>query len=682
MSKYANSAAALIGVLCVFMSIWIFYATLKNQEASSSSQEIINVFQQELTWYSASLFAEHTRFLEQLEYAENTGSPKSYADLADRFDIYWSRYDLLAPDNSVSQKRLIGLLKNEPEKITRLNSFFAHIRSIKTDGLEVLASVEHDVMTYEAGDKRQYSIIYQKVSQLTGRLYQVQLEAHSFFRQLIEYRISSYRKLHRRIGTLSTILLFTALTGFILLLRYHILRQRVTHELRGLNSKLKKEIKSSNKLALRLDKQAHHDVLSGLLNRLGINREVENTYASSDCVGVCFIDLDMFKIVNDTSGHAAGDELIRQIAKILTGLIPDGLHLARYGGDEFLLYWPNCSQNEFEAAVSEISSALSPFVFEYANKQFEISASMGAVYLNTESLSFDDVFIRADAACHESKRLGGARVKFHDDMRYEFKARATDFDCIALIQRSLSEEKFQLFYQPINVLKDESWAPYSWELLIRMVDLEGNLISPALFLDVAEKYGFAARIDKWVVESAIDWLEQNDLEGFNLTCLNINLSGLSLSDNEFIEHIGEKLTSSTVDPASICFEVTETSIIAEGARSNLEKLKSFGIRLALDDFGSGFASFGYLESLPVDCLKIDGSFVRDIDSNTTHYAFVDAITAVGKAMKIQVTAEFVENQESLEKLVAIGVDFVQGYYFGKPEPLSSLSNSTDINRAA
>jgi len=681
MSRYINNFAVLTGLVCVFLSLWIFYTSLNNQKESEHSQELINASQQEITWSAAALFAEHTRFLEQLEIHSRPTSQATKADLLDRFEIYWSRYDVLDSYNSTWHTQLAQLLKDKPGPTKQLESFYAMINKLKLDGLETLTQVEQDVTLIRPGDEQRYQAIYSRVSSLTDRIYGIQIEALSFFRELVEIRISSYTQLHNRVSSLYTVLLFTTLTGILLLSRHILQRRKVTSELKALNERLKREIEGGKTLAQKLDKQAHHDNLSGLLNRLGILRSIEDTYSSSQCVGICFIDLDLFKIVNDTAGHAAGDELIRQIASMLSKHSLDGLHLARYGGDEFLIYWPNCTQTEFERTVRRISASLSPFIFHHESKTFEVSASLGATYADTDLPSFEEILLNVDAACYEAKRLGGARVRFHDDNQFQIENRETDLDCIGNIQRSLNEGSFELYYQPIHSLSGMNHYDHSWELLIRMRDLQNNLVSPGLFLEIAEQYGLAPRIDKWVVESAIDWLEANQLERFDLQCININLSGLSLNDNEFIDYIGEKINNSSIVPSTICFEVTETSVIAKAARSNLEKLKAFGVQLALDDFGSGFSSFGYLESLPVDYLKIDGLFVQDLDTNPVHYEFVKAINAVGKSMNIKVVAEFVENHKSLEQLSAIGIDYVQGYLFGKPKPLTTTAERQILARA-
>ena len=244
---------------------------------------------------------------------------------------------------------------------------------------------------------------------------------------------------------------------------------------------------------------------------------------------------------------------------------------------------------------------------------------------------------------------------------------------IEQIHAALDHNKFVLYYQPIVTLTTEGHKPYSYEFLIRMIGSNGELVPPGVFLGVAERYGLMPRIDQWVVNEAFDWLEDNDIQRKGLQCININLSGLSINDDDWIETLVHEIVVREIEPSQICFEITESSALHKSALGNLNSLRSIGVRLSLDDFGSGFSSFEYLEHLPVDQVKIDGAFIRDLDSNHTHQEFIRAIAAMCNALDKFTVGEFVENEASMRKLRELGVHAAQGYHVAMPAPLPRKS---------
>ena len=469
------------------------------------------------------------------------------------------------------------------------------------------------------------------------------------------------------------------------------LRQRhnATQKLRVINDQLRLEIHESARLADKLNFHATHDNLSGLLNRFGFSQVLDTKLTLSEGNhgegnhgegnhgegnhgegnhGLCFVDLDMFKVVNDTCGHSAGDELICEVSSLFRKTLPENTYIARFGGDEFVILMCNCEQSVFENIINRCCSELKEFMFLHSGKQFDISGSFGAAYFNTTDVDAKTQMGIVDAACYEAKKSGGARVYFHHGEDPSFRARQHDLHVVTNIQTALTEQMFRLYRQPIVALNDTSCGrPDHWEVLVRMLDENNEITMPGQFLDVAERYGLAPRIDRWVIEETFRWLNDTYQSEGCAEFVNINLSGVSIGDENFLDMI-ENLTLHI--PAShVCFEITESSAMGKHAKPFLLRLKELGYQLALDDFGTGFSSFGYLESLPVDYIKIDGLFVRDMAQNEAHREFVKSINDIGKVMGKKTVAEYVECANSLSLLKAMGVDFAQGYQIARPSPM-------------
>lgn len=421
---------------------------------------------------------------------------------------------------------------------------------------------------------------------------------------------------------------------------------------------------------------ANHDPLTELVNR----REFENRLntvlsraRSQNCQNaVLYLDLDQFKIVNDTCGHFAGDELLRQLASLLAEKIRESDTLARLGGDEFVVLLENCPLDDAHRLAEELRETVLDFNFAWRNKSFKVGVSIGLVPITDDQLSLEQILSAADAACFIAKDQGRNRVHIHHTQDSALVQHRGQMEWVTRIHAAYSESRFRIYCQAIAPLAATT-KPH-WELLIRMQGAEGELIPPMAFIPAAERYGLMPNLDRWIIETAFKVLEkQSDPESAGGIC-NINLSATSLNNNEFLTFIHEQFYCYKVAPQSICFEITETSAIANlpHAMRFISALKQIGCRIALDDFGSGMSSFTYLKNLAVDYLKIDGSFVCDMVHDPIDRAMVEAINKIGHVMGIRTIAECVENVDILEQVQRLGIDFAQGCYIAKPVPLEDF----------
>ena len=423
---------------------------------------------------------------------------------------------------------------------------------------------------------------------------------------------------------------------------------------------------------------ASHDQLTALVNRREFEIRLKNLLSSPREAGVqhafCFLDLDQFKVVNDTCGHVAGDELLRQVAGLLQEKVRASDTLARLGGDEFGIIMMNCPLDNARALAEAIRDEIAQFKFCWEKQVFNIGVSIGVVEINEHSLSDTEILKQADSACYTAKDAGRNRVHLYEPEDQMLAQREGDMRWVSEINSALDENRFILFGQIIEPLQNSHLKP-DVEVLVRMVDREGNYVPPGAFLPAAERYQLSSRIDQWVVDNAFAWLEQN-FDNFtrHLGCCAINLSGGSMGDNQIKEAILSRLEGSSMLPYKVKFEVTETSAIANlsEARRFINALKAYGCQFSLDDFGSGLSSFAYLKNLPVDNLKIDGLFVKGILDDKLDLAMVKSINDIGHVMGKVTIAEFVENDEIRQLLTEIGVDYGQGYGLGRPLPLDEL----------
>lgn len=425
-----------------------------------------------------------------------------------------------------------------------------------------------------------------------------------------------------------------------------------------------------------LSYQASHDSLTGLLNRLEFERRLSESIKFENIENnehaMLFLDLDQFKVINDTCGHAAGDELLRQISEVLRNSIRHNDTLARIGGDEFAILMESCELEKAKKVAKSILDAVNNFHFSWEGKVFRIQISIGLISVNTEFKFISELFIQADAACYLAKDAGRNRIHVYHPNDSDMAKRHSEIQWVTKIYSALEENRFLLYAQPIISIKKQSESHF--ELLLRMKDSSSKIIPPGEFLPSAERYDLIEKLDHWVIENSFKILS-NSIEFLEkINFVSINLSGKSLSSNSLLTTIINNLEASKIPANKICFEITETAAIANfsNALNFINHLKSKGFLFALDDFGTGLSSFEYLKKLPVDFLKIDGVFVKEIADNPIDYEFVKSINGIGHVMGMKTIAEFVENEDILEKLSEIGVDYAQGYALGKPTPLESI----------
>lgn len=418
---------------------------------------------------------------------------------------------------------------------------------------------------------------------------------------------------------------------------------------------------------------ALHDTLTGLDNRASFQRQLESLLQSvrqnNGLHSLLFLDLDQFKVVNDTCGHLAGDEMLKQLAGVLFRCIRANDHLARLGGDEFCILLENCPLERALGIAETLRGAVRDFRFFWDNKVFSVGVSIGVVSIDQNSGSMDDVLSAADIACYAAKDRGRGVIQVYEHGNVELSRRRGEMDWVRHIDEALDGGCFQLWRQPIHSLGQHGEQRiHHYELLLRMIDHDNNVVLPGAFLPAAERYDRMRAVDRWVVGTALKCMAQCTESSTQMHT--INLSGASLSDESLSDFVCEQIAANRVRPDSICFEITETVAISnyQSAVRFMQEMRGIGCAFALDDFGSGLSSFAYLKSLPVDFLKIDGAFIRNIANDPMDRAIVEAIHRVAHVAGLRTIAEFVENDATIQVLREIGVDFAQGYGIGMPEP--------------
>ena len=424
---------------------------------------------------------------------------------------------------------------------------------------------------------------------------------------------------------------------------------------------------------------ASHDSLTGLLNRHEFEVRLQQILESARTDGtqhaVCYMDLDQFKIVNDTCGHVAGDELLKQLTHQLHGKVRVSDMLARLGGDEFGVILEDCNLDMAYRIADGLRQSVKNFRFAWQDRFFEVGASIGLVPITAASGNMTEVLSAADSACYVAKDLGRNRVHIYQPDDDALARRHGEMQWVQRINDGLEDNRFQLFGQHMVPLT--AGAPTFCEILVRLHEDKVGLIPPNAFIPAAERYYLMPNIDRWVVAHALAALGRShwpDDTSDQPVLYAINLSGQSLCDDQFLDFVVTHLQESRVPPGRICFEITETAAIANLTRAIafIARLKDMGCRFALDDFGSGLSSFGYLKSLPVDYLKIAGNFIQDIAVDPVDHAMVDAINQIGHVMGLTTIAESVENDAILQMLRTLGVDYAQGYGISEPAPLAQL----------
>lgn len=426
---------------------------------------------------------------------------------------------------------------------------------------------------------------------------------------------------------------------------------------------------------------ASHDALTGLINRrefvLRLSRAVESARTDHVEHALCFIDLDQFKLVNDSCGHAAGDELLRAISDTLRYLIRGGDSLARLGGDEFGLLLPGCSLDKAASIADVLRDKIAGLRFTWDGRRFDIGASIGVAAIRADNGSVGDLLRVADSACYVAKEEGRNRVHVYQPADMAVAEHRGQMAWVQRLRQALEEDRFVLHYQPIVALHPGEPRRHI-EILVRMQGEDGSLIPPGMFIPTAERYQLMPALDRWVVRNSLERLAPL-LQKRDMVC-SINLSGQSLSEAGLLPMILAEFERLAIPPDTVCFEITETSAISHlgRARELLLGLKQAGCQLSLDDFGSGLSSFSYLKQLPVDYLKIDGAFVRDIASNPFDRAIVASMVQVARSIGVRTVAEFVENEIVLGIVRDLGVDFGQGYGIARPQALDGLFDAVPV----
>jgi len=436
------------------------------------------------------------------------------------------------------------------------------------------------------------------------------------------------------------------------------------------------DVSNERQYAAKLSYQASHDSLTGLINRAEFELRLSLALKSAAQLGrhhaVMYLDLDQFKVVNDTCGHAAGDQLMRQVSTLLLRRLREGDTLARLGGDEFGVLLENCSPDNALRIADQLRQTVMDFHLAWEDRKFSVGVSIGVVNIKDGLFTITDVLSAADSACYVAKEKGRNRVQVYHAEDSELSLRQGEMEWIGRLQKALDEDRFVLYAQDIVEIKAPRGRVTHRELLVRMLDERGEIVPPMTFIPAAERYGLMPSIDRWVLRNALAIIARQrfDERGEAADIFSINLSGSSIGDESFLDFIREQFTHFDVPCQCICFEITETAAIArlDKATHFIQELRALGCLFSLDDFGAGMSSFAYLKHLPVDYLKIDGGFVKDMADDPIDRAMVEAINSVGHVMGKKTIAEFVDSERVSALLRDIGVDYAQGYGVAKPRP--------------
>ncbi|MCU7842710.1 MAG: EAL domain-containing protein [Candidatus Thiodiazotropha sp. (ex Monitilora ramsayi)] len=437
-----------------------------------------------------------------------------------------------------------------------------------------------------------------------------------------------------------------------------------------------RDITDAHHLTHRISWQATHDALTGLINRLEFENRLKDALerSRSDLADhvLMYLDLDQFKVVNDTCGHIAGDELLKQISHLLNQTARRNDTVARLGGDEFAILLEYCPTERALSLAEDVRNAIRDFRFTWDDKPFALGVSIGVVSFNASFNGLTQILSAADSACYAAKDAGRNRVHLYAEDDKAIEQRFGEMQWVSRLRQALDNDDFVLFGQRIIPLNDRLVENDHIEILLRLKGADEEMIMPGAFIPAAERYGMMIDLDRMVIKKTLAWLQESHYTGL----VSINLSAQSMTDPHFLDEVFTMLCSTLTHPGQLLFEVTETAAIThlQKAQTFIEHIRELGCRFALDDFGSGMSSFGYLKHLPVDHLKIDGSFIEDIVDDSINYAMVKAIQDVATSMKIKTVAEYVENDQILEHLKMIGIDYGQGHGIEHPRPLAVIHN--------
>jgi len=425
--------------------------------------------------------------------------------------------------------------------------------------------------------------------------------------------------------------------------------------------------------------QASHDGLTGLVNRREFERRLQEALDSAQTGDIghalCYLDLDHFKVVNDTCGHTAGDNMLREIAALIKDAVRDSDTAGRIGGDEFALLLAGCPLEKARQIADNVVRSVNEFRFVWKDKIFNVGVSIGLVEIGRDSGTLEDIMNSADSACYVAKKQGGLHVHVYS-AREEANARHSgEINSLLRLQRALRDNKFELYFQPIVHARAGGVSGPALEVFVRLGAESGQPAAlPAEFMRAAERYRLMPDVDRWVVQAVFAALGRGGLKLPPGRSVAINLAGQTLGDAEFLEFVVDCFDHTGAGPADICFEVTESSVVAnlDHAQRFIEVLHGMGCEFALDNFGSGLSSFSTLKTLPMDYLKIDGSFIRNLAGDTVNQAMVAAMIDLSRSLNFRVVAEQVEDQWALDTVTGMGIDFVQGFVVGRPQPLSMI----------
>ena len=438
------------------------------------------------------------------------------------------------------------------------------------------------------------------------------------------------------------------------------------------------DVSKETRLFRQLSYQASHDSLTNLINR----REFENRLMTAidqirgnpdETHALLYLDLDQFKVVNDTFGHSAGDALLRQLAELVHTNIRSTDLLARLGGDEFGILLERCNEERALEVAENIRGSVEGYRFEWQDSFTTIRSSIGVVMVGSDNADVAELMSSADVACYSAKDMGRNQVHLYKDS--DASLRHEEMKWVSRISSAVEDDRLELYFQPIiGIGKDNGDSRGHYELLLRMRDENGDLVVPDQFIPAAERYNLMSMLDRWVIRTALAELADREAEGEARYTIAINLSGTSLSEDRFLADVIDELEKAQLPAGAVCFEITETAAISNMSRviHFMQTLKKLGCKFSLDDFGSGLSSFTYLKNLPVDYLKIDGQFIRNVVDDTVDESMVRAIWEVGHAMGIQTIAERVETKQVLDKLGSLGIEYAQGYYIARPTSVRSF----------
>ena len=563
-------------------------------------------------------------------------------------DAEHQRFISYAGKYSIARERLFS--RGMDERETVLNHQLQQLTRASQPHIDDASNL----LMSEAGEE-ETSIVMEQVFKLQGLM----LGRLGELVQLEQQKTQEALTISRRHYNSTRQLLF-ALTGFALLFSLLVARTVINH------------VSAKNR---QLAYQASHDPLTGLINRhefeCRVERAIQNAKVQATTHTLLYLDLDQFKIVNDTCGHAAGDELLQQLSQLLLGSVRHRDTLSRLGGDEFGMLFENCPLDKAVEIASSLLTSIQEFNFTWGESSFTLGISIGVVPIDHSTSDIASAMSAADSACYIAKEAGRNQLQIAHMGDRRLQERHGEMQWASRLTRALEKDQFTLYFQPIIPCANKSRHYTYLEILVRLIDDDGTVIAPGAFLHAAEKYNMVSSIDRWVIENSMAWLAETEKSDGRPITISINLSGQTIGSPDMLKFIIDKMEETGAPAEQIIFEVTETAAIENitSATSFMLTLRGCGFRFSLDDFGSGLSSFTYLKKLPVDFLKIDGAFVRDILSDPVDYAMVRSINELGQLLGKETIAEFVETTGLADELERMGVNYVQGYAFAKPRPL-------------